>query len=319
MRILSGIRPSGSLHLGNYVGAMKQWIDLQATHEVFYMVADLHAITTPYDPKTYQQQIHGVVADYLAAGLDPARATMFVQSHVPEHTQLMWVLSALTPAGELGRMTQYKEKVRAGASANAGLLTYPVLMAADILLYRAEQVPVGEDQVQHVELARDLARKFNRTYRKVFPEPRPLLAEGKRILSLKDPTKKMSKSGDEGIALTDEPAVIKRKLARAVSATTGGAKSPGVENLFVLLRSFATADVVARFERAERDGTIKYAEFKAALAEAIATHFAPFRKRRQDLLANPRTIDRALEAGARRARAVAGETVATVYAATGLR
>lgn len=319
MRILSGIRPSGSLHVGNYVGAIKQWIDLQRDHEVYYMVADLHAMTTPYDPKTFQVQIRAVVADYLAAGVDPKHATLFVQSHVPEHAQLMWVLSSLTPTGELNRMTQYKDKLRSGAPSNAGLLTYPILMAADILAYRAEGVPVGEDQVQHVELARDLAKRFNRTFGKTFPEPQPLLSDGKRIMSLKDPRRKMSKTGDDGIALTDEPAAIQRKLAKAVTATTGGGTSPGVDNLLLLLRHFAGPDVSGRFERAERDGTIQYAALKTALAEAIAEHFAPFRKRRKALLADPTALDRILTDGARRARLIAGETLAAVYTAAGLR
>lgn len=319
MRILSGIRPSGTLHLGNYLGAIRQWIDLQSTDEVFFMVADLHAITTPYDPKNYQAQIREVVADYLAAGLDSQRATLYVQSHVLETTQLLWILATLAPVGALGRMIQYKEKVRAGAPANAGLLNYPLLMAADILLYRAERVPVGQDQVQHVELARDLARRFNKTFGRTFPEPQPLLSEGKRILSLKDPTNKMSKTGDEGIALTDEPAVITRKLAKAVTATSGGGKSPGVSNLFVLLRSFSPPDVVKRFAAAERAKTIRYAELKARLADDIAGHFAPFRKRRRELLSDPRQIDRVLADGAQRAQRVAAETLAAVYRATGLR
>ena len=319
MRILSGIRPSGTLHLGNYIGAIQQWLGLQREHEVYYMVADLHAITTPYDPKTFQAQIRDVVADYLAAGLDPKHATIFVQSHVPEHTQLMWVLSSLTPTGELNRMTQYKDKLRGGALANAGLLTYPILMAADILAYRAECGPVGEDQVQHVELARDLAKRFNRMFGKTFPEPQPLLSQGKRIMSLKEPDKKMSKTNDDGIALTDAPAVIQRKIAKAVTATRGGGTSAGVENLFLMLRTFAEPNVVGRFERAERDGAIKYAELKTALAEAIVHHFAPFRKRRKEILADATALDRVLTDGARRARLIAGETLAAGYTTIGLR
>lgn len=319
MRILSGIRPSGALHLGNYVGAIKQWVELQRTHEVFYMIADLHALTTPYSPSEFPQQIRETVADYLAAGLNPKRATIFLQSHVLETTQLMWILATLTPTGELGRMTQYKEKVREGAPANAGLLNYPILMAADILLYRAEGVPVGEDQVQHVELARSLARKFNRAFGNLFPVPQPLLTEGKRVMSLKDPHRKMSKTGDEGIALTDDPASIKRKLAKAVTATSGGGKSLGVENLLVLLRTFAAPAVVARFEGAERNGTIRYAELKATLAQTIADHFAPFRAKRRQLLADPASIAKILEQGARQARVVATETITRVYQKVGLR
>lgn len=319
MRILSGIRASGSLHLGNYLGAIKQWIDLQRDNEVFYMVADLHAITSPYLPQQLRHDTKTVVAEYLAAGLDPQKATIFLQSHVPAHAELMWIFASLTAVGELERMTQYKDKVQRGEPASAGLLTYPILMAADILLYHAVAVPVGEDQVQHVELARSVARKFNRTFGKTFPEPKPLMNEGKRVLSLRDPNKKMSKTGDDPLNLSDEPVVLKHKLAKAVTATTGGGKNPGVENLFVLLRTFSTSKVVADFEAAEKNGTIRYADLKAQLAEDLAAHFADFRKKRARLLKDRATIDGVLAEGAKRARVVAEATLAEVYKKTGLR
>lgn len=319
MRVLSGIRPSGQLHLGNYLGAIKQWIGLQEFGQTFYMVADLHALTTPYDPTTMQDNIRSVVADYLAAGLDPKRATIFVQSRVPAHAQLMWLLATLTPIGELGRMTQYKEKVASGAPANAGLFNYPILMAADILLYQADRVPVGDDQRQHVELARTLGRRLNASLKLGLPEPRLMEADGQRIMSLNHPEKKMSKTGDEGIALSDEPAVIAKKLVKAVTATTGGGHNPGVENLFTLLRSFADPNTVKRFEDAEHTGTIRYAELKTTLAEAISDTLAPFRKRRATLLANSSRIDRVLAAGAKQASSVANATLEKIYAAAGLR
>ncbi len=319
MRILSGIRATGALHIGNYLGAIQQWIELQNIATAFYMIADLHAITTPFDAKQLPDQVRVVAAEYLAAGLDPKKATLFVQSAVPAHAELAWLLNTLTATGDLERMTQFKEKVQQGAPTTSGLFTYPVLMAADILLYHADHVPVGDDQVQHVELARTLARKFNRQFGKTLIEPQPLLSEGRRVLSFRDPSKKMSKTNDEPLYLCDEPKVIQAKLARAVTATTGGGKNPGVENLFVLLRTFSPPNVVADFEAAEKNGTIRYADLKTQLANDIAEHFADFRKRRAALLKDPATIDDVLTDGAKRANAVADATLAEVYTKTGLR
>lgn len=320
MRILSGIRPSGELHLGNYLGTIRQWIELQKTHQTFFMVADLHALTTDAEPGDLRARVRTAAAEYLAAGLNPQQATVFIQSQVPAHTELMWVLSTLTTIGELQRMTQFKEKARtAKGGASAGLFNYPVLMAADILLYRAERVPVGEDQVQHVELARTIAQKLNRRYRTELPEPQPLLSDGKRIMSLTDPTKKMSKTGDEGIALADEPAVIRRKLAKAVTATAGGGQNPGVANLFRLLEAFSSPAVFQRFAREERQGTIHYAELKAELAENIGRSLAGFRTRRQALLADQPRLDTILAEGSGRAAQVAEETLDLVFRKTGLR
>ncbi len=319
MRILSGIRASGSLHLGNYLGAIQQWIDLQRDHEVFYMVADLHAITSPYEPRQLRHDTRTVVAEYLAAGLDPQKATIFLQSHVPAHAELMWILASFTPVGELERMTQYKDKVQRGEPANAGLLTYPILMAADILLYRADGVPVGEDQVQHVEFARTIARKFNRDFGKLFAEPKAILTEGKRIMSLRDPAKKMSKTNDEPLYLSDEPAVIWAKLARAVTATTGGTNHPGVKNLFVLLKAFAPPGLYKHWEINEQQKEIQYSGLKRQLAGLISDHFADFRATRKKLLANPKTIDNILEQGVKKANAVAEATLADVHKKTGLR
>lgn len=267
--VLSGIQPTGQLHLGNYLGAIKQWLPLQDQARCFFCIVDYHAITVPQNPKTFGQTVLETAAEYLAAGLDPEKASLFVQSRVPEHTELSWIFTTLIPFGELRRMTQWKEKV--GSSdiavneAGAGLLYYPVLMAADILLYKATLVPVGEDQVQHVELTRIIARKFNNRYGPTFPEPKVKLSAAKRIMSLSDPEKKMSKShgASSYIALADEPDVIRKKISKAVTATKGGTTmDPGVANLFAILREMSEASVVKEFEEAQKNGTIRYADLK---------------------------------------------------------
>jgi len=316
-RILSGIRPSSRLHIGNYLGAIRQWIELQNLSRSFFMIADLHAITTPYDPKGLQQAIRDVALDYLAAGLDQHKATLFVQSHVPEHVQLAWLFGTFTSIGELNRMTQFKEKSKTlsiakgptGSQATLGLLAYPVLMAADILIYKATGVPVGEDQLQHVELSRVIAKKFNTKYGETFPEPKALLSHGKRIMSLSDPTKKMSKSDGGGIQLDDEPEVIKKKVMKAVTATKGGDGNPGVMNLFTLLKEFSDPTTYRQFMNEEETGTIKYAELKAQLAEDIARHLDSFRKKRAELAGNNRYLDDILNEGAKDARIVAKRTL----------
>lgn len=325
-RILSGIRPSSRLHIGNYLGAIKQWLALQDLQRCFFMIADLHAITTPYDPKTLQQAIRDVALDYLAAGLNPQKSTLFVQSHVPEHVELAWLFSTLIPVGELQRMTQFKEKSKTlsgakglpGIHATLGLLAYPVLMAADILIYQATGVPVGEDQQQHVELARIIARKFNNKYGELFPEPKSLLSHGKRIMSLSDPTKKMSKSDGGGIQLDDEPGAIRKKVMKAVTATKGGEGNPGVMNLFTLLKEFSDPTTYRQFMNAEESGTIKYAELKEEVAASISRHLEHFRERRKELAQSPDTVDHFLAEGAKEARAIASATLCTVKKKMGL-
>lgn len=346
-RILSGIRASGQMHLGHYLGAIKQWIDLQRDHDVFYMVADLHGITTPYDPKELPALVRNTVLDYLAAGLDPARATIFVQSHVPAHSQLMWLLGAITPVGELQRMVQYKEwSEKYPQHLNAGILNYPILMAADILAYKPLAVPVGDDQDQHVELARDVAKKFNRLYGQTFPEPKSILAAGKRIMALDDPERKMSKSEGNGIGLNDTPAEIEKKVKKAVTsaepriireamhAAQAGAKTGdivskidpnqvkqfhGVRNLFTIL--FALADTATQntWRQAAEDGTLKFAEFKPALTTVIADHFAPFRERREKLAQDPAAVDAIIAAGDAKANTIADATLLEVQQKMGLR
>lgn len=317
-RILSGIRPSSRLHIGNYLGAIRQWIELQNLSRSFFMIADLHAITTPFDPKTMPQAVKDVALDYLAAGLDHHKATLFVQSHIPEHVELAWLFGTLTPIGELNRMTQFKEKGEGKASANLGLLAYPVLMAADILIYKATGVPVGEDQLQHVELARVIARKFNAKYGDTFPEPKALLSHGKRVMSLNDPKKKMSKSDGGGIQLDDTPEAITKKVMKAVTGTKGGDGNPGVMNLMMLLKEFSDLTTYRQFLNEEETGTIKYSELKAQLAEDIARHFDAFRKKRAELAGNNRYLEEILGAGAKEARAIARKTLDEVKRKMGL-
>jgi len=318
--LTSGVRASSEPHIGNYLGALKQFIDYQDVHDCTFFIVDLHTLTTPFEPKELRRNILEVAADYLALGLDPEKSTIYVQSHVPEHSELAWIFSCITPLGELYRMTQFKDKSEdvSKESINAGLLTYPVLMAADILVNKGEVVPVGEDQVQHIELARVIARKFNARFGKTFPEPKPLLTEAKRVMSLTNPDKKMSKTGGEGILLSDSPEDIKKKLRKAVTATDAKGKSKGVENLFSLLREFGTKEQIQFFEDAYKNNTIKFSELKDVLAEDIANYFAPFRERRKELLENPEVIARALADGAEKARERARETMMEVKKKIGL-
>lgn len=319
--IFSGIQPTGTPHIGNYFGALKQWVALQKEGDCIFCVVDLHALTVKQNPKAFAQKTLETAVDLIALGVDPARSTLFVQSCVPEHVELSWFFATLTPIAELGRMTQYKEKSTEHTSnINAGLLTYPILMAADILLYKALSVPVGEDQVQHVELARVIARKFNNAYGDTFPEPKPKLTKSARIMSLTDPEKKMSKSHGEKtfIALTDDTATIEQKLSRAVTATSGGGKNPGVENLLTLLREVSDAVIIKMYEDAEKDGSIRYADLKRQLAKDLADHLAPFRKRRAELMRQPAKVGEILEAGRKQAAEIAARTMEEVRAKIGL-
>jgi len=328
-RLFSGIQPTGILHLGNYVGAIRQWVPLQDEYESIFCIVDLHAITTPYDPKTYQEQVWNVAATYLACGLDPNKAIIFVQSHIPEHTELMWLLNTITPIGQLERMTQFKEKAQQHREAvNAGLLSYPVLMAADILLYKAVLVPVGEDQAQHVELTRDLAEKFNREFGETFPLPNVQLGEGARIMALNDPTKKMSKSiPGSFIALTDSDEEIRKKIGAAVTDVgprkieDGGRKtdmSPGVRNLFTLLKLFSTERVYTDFINRYQAGDLQYSDLKARLAEDIIQVLTPIRKRHAELMEEPDKLRAILAAGADAARPIAQKTLREVKEKMGL-
>ena len=251
MRVFSGIRPSGKLHIGNYLGALKQWVKLQEKNECFFFIADLHAITTPFDPKKMEKEVFDTLICYLAAGLDPQKSTIFVQSHVKEHTELAWILGTICPLGDLKRMTQFKEKSKKHPQyVNAGLLNYPLLMASDILLYQTDLVPVGKDQVQHVELTRELARRFNKMFGQVFKIPKILLSEGEKIMSLRNPKKKMSKTGDPKgcIFLFDTEEEIKAKIMAAVTDTGKKVKfdpkrKPGISNLILIYSLFSGKEI----------------------------------------------------------------------------
>lgn len=324
-RVFSGIKPSGKLTIGHYFGALRQWIDLQKTFEqqCHFCIVDLHAVTAPYRPEDLRQNTFEIAVDYLALGLDPAKAVLFVQSHLPEHTELMWLLNTLTPVAELERMTQYKDfKLKYSQHVNAGLLNYPVLMAADILLYKATVVPVGEDQQQHVELARTIARKFNAQFGATFPEPKArLLSEGARLKSLTNPLVKMSKTDDAAsyICLDESPDSIQKKISKAVTATQGGVKvSPGVQNLLTIMRAVSDPKIVRQFESTQKDGSIRYVELKSQLAKDLAAYFSPFRQRKAEILKQPQEVSRILKIGADRARLVARATLREVKQKMGL-
>jgi len=317
--VLSGFQPSGQIHLGNYLGSLKNFVALQENYACFFFIADYHSISENYEPKEKQRQIIDTVRAFLAAGLEPEKSTLYVQSHIPEVFELAWIFNCLTPISYLERMTQYKDKARQQReNVNAGLFDYPVLQAADILLYRANAVPVGEDQVQHIELTRQITRFFNGRFGHYFDEPEALLTKTSRVMSLNDPSKKMSKSlGEKSyIALTDEPKIIKQKIMSAVTATTGGGRSAGVRNLFLLLKQFSDPKIFMRFETEEKEGKIKYAELKQQLAKDIAEYFADFRKKYKTIKDDE--VKQVLEKGAARARPIAKKTLHEVKQKMGL-
>jgi tryptophanyl-tRNA synthetase len=317
-RVFSGIQPTAdSFHLGNYLGALRQWVALQDSHDAFYCVVDLHAITLPQDPHGLRHRTRVAAAQLFAAGLDPDRCTVFVQSHVPEHTELAWVLGCLTGFGELSRMTQFKDKAARGGAAQAslGLFSYPVLQAADILLYQTEQVPVGEDQRQHLELSRDLATRFNHRFGQTFTVPAAYILGGvAKITDLQEPAAKMSKSSSspQGIIdVLDEPDAVRRKIARAV--TDPGAEvradetnKPGVTNL-LRIYSALTGDPIGDLE--SRYAGAGYGVFKKDLADVVVGALAPIRERTEKLLADEAGLDQLLAHGAARARPIARETM----------
>ncbi|GAA3165926.1 MULTISPECIES: tryptophan--tRNA ligase [Streptomyces] len=321
-RVLSGIQPTaGSFHLGNYLGAVRQWVALQESHDAFYMVVDLHAITVPQDPATLRQNTRVAVAQLLAAGLDPEKCTLFVQSHVPEHAQLGWVMNCVTGFGEASRMTQFKDKsAKQGQDrTTVGLFTYPVLMVADILLYQADQVPVGEDQRQHLELTRDLADRFNARFGDTFTVPNPyIVKETAKIFDLQDPSIKMSKSASSPkgiIDLLDDPKATAKKIKSAVTDTDTVIRfdreaKPGVSNLLTIL-STLTGTGIPELEK-EYEGKM-YGALKTDLAGVMVDFVTPFRDRTQGYLDDPATLDAILAKGAEKARAVAAETLATAY------
>ncbi|MFI9506505.1 tryptophan--tRNA ligase [Nocardia sp. NPDC052566] len=321
-RVLSGIQPTAnSFHLGNYLGALQYWVSMQDEYDSLYFIPDLHAITVPQDPKELRHKIKAAAAQLLALGIDPKKSTLFLQSQVPEHAELAWVLSCLTGFGEAGRMTQFKDKsVKQGAeNATVGLFTYPVLMAADILLYRAHQVPVGEDQRQHLELTRNLAQRFNTRYKKTFVVPEAHIVKGTaKIYDLQDPTAKMSKSAssDAGlINLLDAPLVTAKKVRSAVTDTEREIRydverKPGISNLLVILSSLTGTAIVTL----EQDYAGKgYGDLKSDVADALVEFVTPLQAKVQEYLSDQGELDRILAAGAERAREIAGNTLAQVY------
>jgi tryptophanyl-tRNA synthetase len=320
-RVLSGIQPTAdSFHLGNYVGALRQWVALQDGYEAFYCVVDLHAITMEWDPQALRRRTLVSAAQLVALGVDPERSTLFVQSHVPEHTQLSWVLECMARFGEASRMTQFKDKSqREGTSGSSvGLFTYPVLQAADILIYQADRVPVGEDQRQHLELTRDLALRFNNRFGPTFTVPEPhILQDAAKILDLQSPEKKMSKSLPPAgcIDLLDEPAVSAKKIRSAVTDTgreivADPVDKPGVTNLLTIHSALSGRSIADLEEHFAGRG---YGDLKKELAEVVTDFVTPVRARTQELLADPAELERMLAAGAARAREVAVRTVAEAY------
>jgi tryptophanyl-tRNA synthetase len=315
--VLTCAQPTGRLHLGNYLGAVLNWGRMQDDHECYFGIVDQHAITVPYVPAQLRENTYSCLAQYVASGLDPARSRLFVQSHVIGHTELAWILGCLCPLGQLERMTQFKDKSRKQESVDAGLLFYPVLMAADILLYNAALVPVGDDQKQHLELARDLAEKFNHRYSETFKVPEPFISKvGSRIMSLQDPTAKMSKSDPNHAAtvfITDRPEDIRKKIMSAVTDSSAevraGADKPGVSNLLSIM-SACTGRSVATLE-AEFAGK-GYGDFKQAVADAVVAMLDPVRLRYDELIKDRGELDRILKAGAEQAQATAFRTLSKV-------
>lgn len=320
--VFSGVQPSGNLHIGNYVGAINQWVKIQNERDALFCVVDLHAITVPQDPKTLKEKILEVAALYIACGIDPKKAHIFVQSENPDHTSLTWILNTITPFGQLERMTQFKEKIEKH-EANAGLFDYPVLMAADILLYQTDEVPVGEDQKQHVELTRDLAEKFNKRFGEVFKLPIPVIQkETARIMSLQDPTSKMSKSDTNPLAtinLLDTEEQIREKIKKAV--TDSGSKiskdegSAAISNLLAIYSSFKNQSLTDSIN--ELDGKM-YSEFKALLADVIVQKLAEIQKKYQSLRADEASLRKILDEGREYAISKSSETLSKVKGLVGL-
>ncbi len=324
MRVFSGIQPTGDIHLGNYLGAIKQWVELQEKAECIFCIVDLHALTVPYEPKTLQDLILEKATAYLAVGINPEKSIIFIQSQIPEHTELTWLLNTVAPVGELTRMTQYKEKAKKfKKNLNAGLLNYPLLMAADILLYQTDVVPVGEDQKQHIELTRTIARKFNQKFGQTFKIPEVKLPKsGAKIMSLTQPQKKMSKTDkpESYLGLFDEPAQIKEKIIKAVTDTGkvikyDPKKKPGIANLltiYSLLSGKTTKEIEKKFKGKG------YSNFKKSLVEIIINSLEPFRRKRKELLSREVYVKEILSQGRKRAQVIASSTIQQVRKKMGL-
>ena len=328
-RVLSCIQPTGEMHLGNYFGAVKNWVDIQDNYECFYGVVDLHAMTMPYDPRILKENTLRMVAELITCGIDPDKSVLFIQSLVPQHTELTWIFNCVASYGELSRMTQFKDKVEQvegkGKSAfiSAGLFTYPVLQAADILIYKANYVPVGRDQVQHLELSRNIAVRFNNQFGEYFPEPEPLLTEIPKLTSLADPTKKMSKSlGDKHVVgLFEDEDSIRKKVKSAVTDTgdnADGKMSPGVENLFNLIKACGKTTAYKKLMDAYKSGNLRYKDLKETTADALVELTAPLRRKREELMKDKSYLEKLSRELSSKAREVAAKTLEGVRKRTGL-
>jgi tryptophanyl-tRNA synthetase len=320
--VFSGMQPSGEVHFGNYLGAIRSWVDLQDRYRCFYCIVDYHAITQPYEPAEMARRVREMAIDILACGVDPERATLFVQSAVPEHTELAWALSAVTPFGDLGRMTQFKDKSEKNPdNINAGLFTYPVLQAADIVLYGATRVPVGEDQRQHLELAREIVRRFNARFGETFAEPQPLFSSTPKILGL-DGQAKMSKSLGNTISLReDDKAIGHTRRGAATAPAPPTPPDPGTPekcNVYTLHKFFSPPEVQQQVHVGCTTAGIGCIDCKKMLLEGVKRDLAPIRARTAELQATPEKVDAILAAGAAKARAVARETMARVRARLGM-
>lgn len=316
MKVFSGIRPSGKLHLGNYLGAIKNWIELQdKAEQAIFAVVDYHGITTPFDPKTYHDQVMGVILEYLAAGIDPEKSLLIRQSKIPQHTELAWIFNTITPVSWLDRLPTYKEQLEKSSKYNhMGLLDYPVLMAADILIYKSNLVPVGDDQLPHIDITNEIAKKFNSMFGETFEPVKPHLAEGARIMSLKDPSKKMSKTGDEGIALVDSPDTIREKIKGAV--TDSGEeikfdenKKPAISNLLTIYRLLSGKEIKEIEKMYEGKS---YIDFKNDLAEVIIKFLKSFQEKYKELSQNIDYVEKILTKSEEKAKNIASNTLKEV-------
>jgi len=324
MRVFSGIQPSGEIHIGNYLGAIKQWVELQSKYDCIFCIVDLHSLTVPYDAKALKKRILEKATAYLAAGINPKKSIIFVQSHISGHTELNWMLSTITPIGDLQRMTQYKEKVKKHpGNINAGLLNYPILMASDILLYETDLVPVGKDQVQHVELTREIAQRFNKRFGKTFKAPKAMLSKtGAKIMSLVDPLKKMSKSDNPQsyISLFDSPQDIKEKIK---TATTDSGKEikynvsqkPGISNLLTIYSLFANIPIAQIEKEFKNKG---YQIFKEKLSQLLIEKLQPFQDKKKEFGSQQKRLEKILAEGAKKAEAIAKKTMEKVKKNMGL-
>jgi tryptophanyl-tRNA synthetase len=324
MRILSGIQPTGSIHIGNYLGAIKHWVSLQEKADCIFFIADLHSLTIPYNSSALQKNILDAAIAHLAVGIDPSKSILFVQSQVKEHAELCWLLTTITPIGDLQRMTQYKEKAKQfRKDINAGLLNYPILQAADILLYQADLVPVGKDQLQHIEFARTIARRFNSRFGKTFKEPAGQIPKvGARVMSLNNPKQKMSKSlGPQSyISLFESPEEIQKKIMAAVTDTGKNIKydperKPGISNLITIFSLFSEKSIKGIEEAFQNKG---YAEFKKSLAKLLIDSLEPFRKKKKELDQREVYVKEILTQGAKRAQIIATSTMTGVRKKMGL-